>query len=226
MDTYLEQPRFGESDLLLGPLHLRHASQRRTGPNSLATCASRRQGSATSVVPSATSVAQPAGCAGFQPGSRAPATNSTRTAKKSGARAPLPRLTTHSLHCSKPTLPHWPPPTLSRASRAPTDNSSLSLGHHSPAALPSPTYRSRMTILISPGPRLLTTAPARPGPRSAARAPMTPQSALLLSLNRHPPDVLPSPTQYSHPPDPDSPGTGKAGSGARSKEHPVGPGGL
>ena len=49
--------------------------------NSLATCASRRQGSATSVVPSATSVAQPAGCAGFQPGSRAPATNSTRTAK-------------------------------------------------------------------------------------------------------------------------------------------------
>ena len=56
--------------------------------------------------------------------------------------------------------------------------------------------------------------------------PLTPQSALLLSLNRHPPDVLPSPTQYSHPPDPDSPGTGKAGSGARSKEHPVGPGGL
>ena len=52
-------------------------------------------------------------------------------------------------------------------------------------------------------------------------------STHLLSLNRHPPDVLPSPTQYSHhPPDPDSPGTGKAGSGARSKEHPVGPGGL
>ena len=94
--------------------------------NSLATCASRRQGSATSVVQSATSVVQSAGCAGFRRVSRAPATNSTRTAKKSGARAPLPRLTTHSLHCSKPTLPHWPPPTLSRASRAPTDNSSLS----------------------------------------------------------------------------------------------------
>ena len=116
-----------------------------TFSNSLATCASRRQGSATSVVQSATSVVQSAGCAGFRRVSRAPATNSTRTAKKSGARAPLPRLTTHSLHCSKPTLPHWPPPTLSRASRAPQLTT-----HHCPSDttlqpryLPPPTALAR-----------------------------------------------------------------------------------
>ena len=64
----------------------------------------------------------------------------------------------------------------SRTSRSPTDNSPLSLGHHSPAALLSPTHRSRMTSQQSSslGPRLLTTSPARPGPRSAARAPIDP----------------------------------------------------
>ena len=75
----------------------------------MATCASRRQGSATSVVPSATSVAQPAGCAGFQPGSRAPATNSTRTAKKRCSRAApsLPRSLAHLLTpCSLPARSH------------------------------------------------------------------------------------------------------------------------
>ena len=129
--------------------------------NSLATCASRRQGSATSVVPSATSVAQPAGCAGFQPGSRAPATNSTRTAKKSGARAPLPRLTTHSLHCSKPTLPHWPPPTLSRASRAPTDNS-------------SPAHRPRTRLAQQKKPVLARRSHAPSLPRSLAHSLLAP----------------------------------------------------
>ena len=153
-----------------------------------------------------------------EPLTATPATNAqTSTPQISEPHTPM-----HSAHNQHPTQYD------SRASRAPTDNSPLSLGHHSPAALLSPTHRSRMTSRQSSslGPRLLTTSPARPGPRSAARAPITPQSTHLLSLNRHPPDVLPSPTQYSHPPDPDSPGTGKAGSGARSKEHPVGPGGL
>ena len=113
----------------------------------------------------------------------------------------------------------------SRTSRSPTDNSPLSLGHHSPAALLSPTHRSRMTSRQSSslGPRLLTTSPARSGPRSAARAPIDPQSTHAVPQSP-PARCLAHP--ILSPPNPDSPGTGKAGSGARSKEHPVGPGGL
>ena len=84
---------------------------------------------------------------------------------------------TERVSAPKPKLPRPRPIQYdSRASRAPTDNSPLSLGHHSPAALLSPTYRSRITSRQSSslGPRLLTTSPARPGPRSAARAPIDP----------------------------------------------------
>ena len=105
-------------------------------------------------------------------------------------------------------------------------------------ALRPRSYHRRPRSHNRPAARVFSQVPAhRPRTRLAQQKnpdheapparPLTPQSThYLLSLNRHPPDVLPLPTQYSHPPDPDSPGTGKAGSGARSKEHPVGPGGL
>ena len=70
-----------------------------------------------------------------EPLTATPATNAqTSTPQISEPHTPM-----HSAHNQHPTQYD------SRASRAPTDNSPLSLGHHSPAALPSPTYRSRMT---------------------------------------------------------------------------------
>ena len=99
-----------------------------------------------------------------EPLTATPATNAqTSTPQISEPHTPM-----HSAHNQHPIQYD------SRASRAPTDNSPLSLGHHPPAAPPSPTssratYRSRISTILISGPKTPNHFPC--SPRTTKRRP-------------------------------------------------------